>query len=89
MRTDSVNLSTDAINKIRSVITDKYGDKFAGINRFVYDDGSDPTLKSLPHCPSVVKKPGAKKGTLSHKVTCLDCGRCFHNHGKRIAVYNH
>lgn len=68
---------------------DKYGDKFAGINRFVYDDGSDPTLKSLPHCPSVVKKPGAKKGTLSHKVTCLDCGRCFHNHGKRIAVYNH
>lgn len=55
-----------------------------GLNRFVYDDGTDPAMKNLVHCPAVNKK-GKKTG-----VTCAQCERCFSgNQGLITAVYDH
>lgn len=62
--------------------TDGYNLK--GLNRFVYDDGSDPRLVNVFHCPAV-NKYGRKTG-----VTCDACGRCFRgNDGHITAVYDH
>ena len=55
-----------------------------GLNKFVYDDGSDPEISKMIHCPAVDKK-GHKTG-----VTCGQCGRCFSgNKGIITAVYEH
>jgi len=55
-----------------------------GLNRIVYDDGTDESLKNIPHCPAVNKK-GHKTG-----VTCDQCGLCFSgNNGHVVAVYEH
>lgn len=55
-----------------------------GLNRFIYDDGTDETLKHVPHCPAVDKK-GHKTG-----VTCEKCGLCYRgNDGHIVAVYSH
>lgn len=55
-----------------------------GLNRFIYDDGTDARLKNVPHCPAVNKK-GHKTG-----VTCDKCGLCFRgNNGHIVAVYEH
>lgn len=55
-----------------------------GLNRFIYDDGTDARLKNVPHCPAVNKK-GRKTG-----VTCDKCGLCFSgNNGHIVAVYAH
>lgn len=55
-----------------------------GLNKFVYDDGTDTALEKLVHCPAVDKK-GHKTG-----VTCAECKRCFSgNKGIITAVYDH
>ena len=55
-----------------------------GLNKFVYDDGTDPSLKGIPHCPAVDKN-GHKTG-----INCDQCKRCFsRNDGHVTAVYNH
>lgn len=55
-----------------------------GLNRFVYDDGTDESLKNVAHCPAVNKK-GRKTG-----VTCDQCGLCYSgNNGHVVAVYEH
>ena len=55
-----------------------------GLNRFVYDDGSDESMKKMVHCPAV-KKDGTRTN-----VTCDICGRCFRgNKGLVTAVYDH
>ena len=55
-----------------------------GLNRFIYDDGTDARLKNVPHCPAVNKK-GHKIG-----VTWAKCGLCFSgNYGHIVAVYEH
>lgn len=68
------------------------------VQLFVWDDLDDPTLESLPHCPSVEYKPGDTKGHLNHKPlpngkarNCKNCGLCWKGFmkGKAIAVYNH
>ena len=60
------------------------GYQLDGLNKFVYDDGTDATLKNLVHCPAVSKN-GRKTG-----VTCDECGRCFSgNKGLVTAVYEH
>jgi hypothetical protein len=60
------------------------GYKLDGLNKFVYDDGSDPEVSKMVHCPAVDKK-GHKTG-----VTCGECGRCFSgNKGIVTAVYDH
>ena len=62
--------------------TEKY--QLTGLNRFVYDDGADPEVSKLPHCPAVNPK-GGKTG-----ITCDKCQRCYsRNDGHRIAVYAH
>ena len=62
--------------------TDGYNLK--GLNRFVYDDGTDPSMESLEHCPAVDKN-GQKTGK-----TCDSCGICFSgNQGIITAVYDH
>lgn len=60
------------------------GYNLEGLNRFVYDDGTDPEMEKLVHCPAVDKK-GHKTG-----VTCGQCKRCFSgNKGIVTAVYDH
>ena len=57
---------------------------FSGLNWFVYDDGSDPKVRKMRHCPAV-DKYGHKTG-----VTCGQCGWCFKgNLRRRTAVYDH
>lgn len=55
-----------------------------GLNRFIYDDGTDESLKNVPHCPAVDNK-GHKTG-----ITCSNCSLCYRgNDGHIIAVYSH
>ena len=55
-----------------------------GLNRFIYDDGTDDNMKKFVHCPAVDKN-GHKTG-----VTCDKCKRCFSgNKGIITAVYDH
>ena len=52
--------------------------------QFCYDDGSNPELSSLHHCPAV-NKDGKRTG-----VQCKDCLHCYHaRRGERWAVYAH
>ena len=60
------------------------GYQLDGLNKFVYDDGVDPAIDKLVHCPAVDKN-GHKTG-----VTCETCRRCFSgNKGIITAVYDH
>lgn len=53
-------------------------------HEFIYDDGIDPEVEKLPHCPAVDKK-GKSTG-----VTCDKCGRCIRaERGTKTAVYAH
>ena len=54
------------------------------LNRFVYDDHTDPALEKVPHCPAIAKD-GSETG-----VTCDKCGICWRkNNGHVVAVYDH
>ena len=60
------------------------GYNFEGLNKFVYDDGSDPEIAKMFHCKAV--NPDGK----STGLTCDKCGRCFKgNKGLITAVYAH
>ena len=60
------------------------GYDFGGLNKFVYDDGSDPEVTKMFHCKAVA--PNGK----STGLTCDKCGRCFNgNRGLITAVYAH
>lgn len=62
--------------------TDGY--QLDGLNKFVYDDHTNPAMEKLIHCPAVDKN-GRKTG-----VTCSECKRCFSgNLGIVTAVYDH
>lgn len=61
-----------------------------GLNQFIYDDGDEPEVAKLKHCPAVSKPahPGGKGKETG--VTCDKCGLCSRkNDGHKIAVYNH
>lgn len=52
--------------------------------QFIYDDGTDPELAKLPHCPAV-DKHGKRTG-----VTCNKCKHCYTaDRGARWAVHAH
>ena len=52
--------------------------------QFIWDDGSDPEIAKLPHCPAV-KKDGTRTG-----VKCCQCLHCYTaKRGDRWAVYDH
>lgn len=55
-----------------------------GFATFEYDDGADPEVAALPHCPAVDEN-GRKTGTKCEN--CLWCAR--HKPGERRAVYAH
>jgi hypothetical protein len=60
------------------------GYNFEGLNKFVYDDGTDPEVAKLRHCPAVDKN-GHSTG-----IKCSQCGWCFKgNIGSVTAVYDH
>jgi hypothetical protein len=51
---------------------------------FIYDDGTEPDLASVPHCPATDRN-GGKTG-----VTCAACKLCISaKPGQKIAVYAH
>jgi hypothetical protein len=51
---------------------------------FIYDDGTEPELADLPHCPAVDKN-GKDTG-----MTCARCKMCLRaKKGSKIAVYAH
>ena len=56
----------------------------ANLPQFCYDNGTDPTLLSIPHCPAV-NKDGKRTG-----VQCINCLHCYKaNYGEKWAVYSH
>jgi len=60
------------------------GYDFGKCNKFVYDDGTDPKVAKMRHCPAVDKN-GNSTG-----ITCAKCGWCFKgNYGRITAVYSH
>ena len=60
------------------------GYDFGKCNKFVYDDGTDPKIAKMRHCPAVDKN-GHSTG-----VKCSQCGWCFKgNYGRVTAVYEH
>ena len=60
------------------------GYDFGKCNKFVYDDGTDPKIAKMRHCPAVDKN-GHSTG-----VKCSQCGWCFKgNYGRITAVYAH
>lgn len=68
----------------------------AGAPVFVYDDGTNPELADLPHCPAVTapETPGGKGkrayGPDGRRITCATCKACAHaKPGTVRAVYNH
>lgn len=66
-----------------SIWHDNYSNPY-GLPEFIYDDGSDPDLESVAHCPAT-DKDGHKTG-----ITCAQCRRCFTaKPGQRTAVYAH
>ena len=55
-----------------------------GFHEFIIDDGTDPELESIPHCPAV-DKHGRGTG-----VTCARCKRCIYaKPGTKTAIYKH
>ena len=55
-----------------------------GLNVFTYDDGTNPALSKVTHCPAV-DRHGRKTG-----ISCDQCKRCFSkNDGHITAVYAH
>lgn len=61
-----------------------------GLNQFIYDDGNEPELANVAHCPAISKpaKPGGRGKETG--VTCDKCGLCWRkNDGHKVAVYNH
>jgi hypothetical protein len=55
-----------------------------GLAEFIYDDGSEPELENVLHCPAVDAN-GRKTG-----MTCAACRLCINaKPGQRIAVYAH
>lgn len=61
-----------------------YAEPLGDLPQFCYDDGSDPELARLPHCPAVDKN-GRRTG-----VTCNKCQHCARaRRGDRWAVYAH
>lgn len=51
---------------------------------FIYDDGTDPNLEKIPHCPAIDKN-GNETG-----FTCAKCKKCLKaKNGDKIAVYSH
>lgn len=56
-----------------------------GFAEFIYDNGSNPELDKLFHCPAVFID-----GTSNKKITCEKCGRCPNaKKGMKTAVYAH
>lgn len=61
-----------------------YCEPIGDLPQFIYDDGSDPAISALPHCPAVDKN-GKRTG-----VKCIDCLYCYHaKRGGKRAVYAH
>lgn len=78
---DSVKPSNLVVNV--SIWHNNYNNPL-GYPTFIYDDGTDEAVSSLPHCPAV-DKDGHETG-----VTCAKCRRCFTaKNGNNIAVYAH
>lgn len=62
-----------------------YGNPYH-LPEFIYDDGTEPELKEVFHCPSVL--PGGRR---NKEIKCgRDCFRCINaKMGQRTAVYAH
>ncbi len=61
-----------------------YCEPIGDLPQFIYDDGTNPELASLPHCPAV-NKEGKRTG-----VQCKDCLHCYKaKRGDKRCVYAH
>ena len=79
---DNGNLPSNLV--VNMSIWHKNYDNPYNLPEFIYDDGTDPEVEKLPHCPAVDKK-GKETG-----FTCARCKRCLKaKNGDRIAVYSH
>lgn len=63
---------------------DGHCEPIGDLPQFIYDNGSNPELATLPHCPAVDRN-GNRTG-----VMCKDCKYCYNaRRGQRRAVYAH
>lgn len=61
-----------------------YCDPIGNLPQFIYDNGTDPEIAKLPHCPAV-NKEGHRTG-----IQCKDCLYCYTcKPGMKRAVYAH
>lgn len=59
-------------------------ENFTGAPEFIYDDGTEESVKYVTHCPAVTPE-GKQTG-----VTCIQCKKCMRaKPGDKIAVYAH
>lgn len=80
---DNANMIPDNVSPTVSIWHKNY-DNPNKFHEFIYDDGTDPEVAKLPHCPAVNKK-GKSTG-----VTCDKCLRCIKaKRGTKTAVYAH
>lgn len=72
-----------------------YCEPIGDLAQFCYDDGTNPELKDLPHCPAVLKDGSPrmiidKKTGKERRYTCADCMHCPNaKPGDKWAVYAH
>lgn len=79
----------DNVSALVSIWYDENGNKNydnpCGFAEFIYDDGNNPELDKVFHCPAVFID-----GTMNRKITCEKCGRCPNaKKGMKTAVYAH
>lgn len=80
---DNKGLIPDNVKPTVSIWHNNY-DNPNKFHEFIYDDGTDPEVAKLPHCPAVDKN-GHSTG-----VTCDVCKRCQRaERGMKTAVYAH
>lgn len=82
------NYGIDNIPQNMNLLCSPWGDickPIGDLPQFIYDDGSDPSLVKVPHCPAI-DSHGKKTG-----IKCKDCCWCpiYAGRGSKKAVHAH
>lgn len=90
MRAQDAGIMPDNLVILLSVWHDTNADARNHAPRFAYDDGTDPAISELPHCPAVDKHGHRTTDGQGQPITCIRCRRCINaKPGDAIAVYAH
>ena len=84
---DNLVVNVSGWHGIENPFLEKYS--WAKLNVFIYDDGADPGLKTVTHCPAVTAEGKHAKRPDGSPITCDMCRRCYTKTGRKTAVYAH